>query len=71
MQKVLDKSQLTDQLLLRPALHSKQAKEDWTPYLGQIEQKISQLGGLERPEEFHRQVGEEQGKYIVDGEEPL
>jgi len=44
---------------------------NWTPYLNQIEQKIEQLGGLERPENFERKVGEEQGKYIVDGEEPL
>jgi hypothetical protein len=39
--------------------------------ISQIEQKIDQLGGLERPEGFERKVGEEQGKYIVDGEEPL
>jgi very-short-patch-repair endonuclease len=50
---------------------SKQVKDDWTPYLGQIEQKISQLGGLESPESFERKVGEGQGKYIVDYEEPL
>ncbi len=50
---------------------TKQVKDDWTPYLGQIEQKIEQLGGLESPEKFERKVGEEQGKYIIDGEEPL
>jgi len=50
---------------------TKQVKDNWTPYLNQIEQKIEQLGGLESPERFERKVGEEQGKYIVDGEEPL
>ena len=50
---------------------TRQVKDDWSPYLGQIEQKIGQLGGLEGPENFERKVGEEQGKYIVDGEEPL
>lgn len=48
-----------------------QVKDDWTPYLSQIEQKIGQLGGLENPKNFERKVGEEQGKYIVDGEEPF
>jgi very-short-patch-repair endonuclease len=46
-------------------------KDDWTPYLTQIQAKIEQLGGLESPEDFHRKVGEEQAGYIVDGEEPL
>jgi very-short-patch-repair endonuclease len=50
---------------------SKQVKDNWTPYLRQIEQKIEQLGGLEAPQDFVRKVGEEQAKYIVDGEEPL
>ena len=50
---------------------TKQVKDNWIPYLSQIEQKIEQLGGLESPEKFERKVGEEQGKYIVDGEEPL
>jgi very-short-patch-repair endonuclease len=50
---------------------TKQVKDDWTPYLKQIEKKIEQLGGLENPEYFERKVGQEQGKYIVDGEEPL
>ena len=50
---------------------SKQVKDDWTPYLSQIERKISQLGGVESPELFERKVGDEQGKYIIDGEDPL
>ncbi len=50
---------------------SKQVKDNWIPYLGQIEQKIEQLGGLENPQDFESKVGKEQGKYIVDGEEPL
>ena len=50
---------------------TKQVKDDWTPYLGQIQKAIEQLGGMEEPENFERKVGEEQGKYIVDGEEPL
>jgi very-short-patch-repair endonuclease len=50
---------------------TKQIKDDLSPYLTQIEQKIEQLGGLEKPENFIRKVGEEQGKYIVDGEEPI
>jgi very-short-patch-repair endonuclease len=49
----------------------RQVKEDWTPYLAQIQQAIDKLGGVEPPEEFRRKVGDEQGKYIVDGEEPL
>ena len=48
----------------------RQVKDDWTPYLAQIQTKIKQLGGQESPKEFSRKVGEEQGKYIVDGEEP-
>jgi very-short-patch-repair endonuclease len=50
---------------------TKQVKDDWTPYLAQIQKAIEQLGGLEEPEKFERKVGEEQGKYIVDGEEPF
>lgn len=50
---------------------STQVKDDWTPYLGQIVKVIAQLGGVEEPEKYQRKVGEEQGKYIVDGEEPL
>ena len=50
---------------------SKQVKDNWTPYLGQIQTAISQLGGVEEPEKYERKVGEEQGNYIVDGEEPL
>ncbi|MBK8421785.1 DUF559 domain-containing protein [Candidatus Villigracilis saccharophilus] len=55
------------------ALHytTKQVKDNWTPYLSQIEQKIAQLGGLENPENFERKVGDDQGKYITDSEEPL
>ena len=50
---------------------TKQVKDDWTPYLKQIQQKIEHLGGIEEPKKFKRKVSEEQGKYIVDGEEPL
>ena len=50
---------------------TKQVRDDWTPYLKQIEQKIEQLGGMEEPENFERKVSKAQNKYIVDGEEPL
>jgi very-short-patch-repair endonuclease len=50
---------------------TKQVKDNWTPYLSQIQKAIGQLGGVEEPEKFERKVGEEQGKYIVDSEEPL
>lgn len=50
---------------------TKQVKDDWIPYLGQIQKAIEQLGGVEAPEKFERRVGEEQGGYIIDGEEPL
>lgn len=50
---------------------SKQVKDDWTPYLGQIQKVIDQLGGVEEPEKFERRVGDEKGRYIIDGEEPL
>ncbi len=50
---------------------TKQVKDNWTPYLGQIHKAIEQLGGVEGPENFERKVGEEQGKYIIDGEKPL
>ena len=50
---------------------TKQVKDNWTPFIGQIQKAIDQLGGVEEPENFERKVGEEQGKYIVDGEEPL
>ena len=50
---------------------SRQVKEDWTPYLAQIKQKVEQLGGPEKPESFSRKVREERGAYIVDGEEPF
>lgn len=49
----------------------RQVKDNWTPYLSQIETAIDQLGGAEAPEKFVRRIGEEQGKYIIDGEEPL
>lgn len=49
----------------------RQVKDDWRPYLTQIQKAIDQLGGVEAPEKYIRKVGEKQGKYIVDGEEPL
>jgi hypothetical protein len=49
----------------------RQIKDDWTPYLSQIEKAIDQLGGVETPEEFKSKVGEESDKYIIDGEEPF
>jgi hypothetical protein len=50
---------------------TKQVKDDGTKYMPQIQGMIEQLGGVEVPEKFERKVGDEQGKYIVDGEEPL
>lgn len=50
---------------------TKQVRDDWTPYLSQIQKALDQLGGVENPQKFERKVEEEQGKYIVDGEEPL
>jgi hypothetical protein len=50
---------------------TKQVKDDWNRYLPQIQEMIEQLGGVQEPKEFKRKVGETQGKYIVDGEEPL
>ncbi len=50
---------------------TKQVKDDWTPYLAQIQTVIKQLGGLEEPRYFERNARVQQGKYIVDGEEPL
>ncbi len=50
---------------------TRQVRDDWTPYLSQIRRVIDQLGGVEAPEKYERKVTEEQGKYIVDGEEPL
>jgi very-short-patch-repair endonuclease len=49
----------------------RQVKDDWTPYLNQIRQKIEQLGGVEEPKNFKRKIGEQQARYIFDGEEPL
>jgi very-short-patch-repair endonuclease len=48
-----------------------QVKDDWIPYLSQINRVIDQLGGNENPENYTRVVSEEKGKYIVDGEDPL
>jgi very-short-patch-repair endonuclease len=50
---------------------TKQVKDDWTPYLSQIQAVIDQLGGVEMPEKYVRKIGDVHGKYIVDGEEPL
>jgi very-short-patch-repair endonuclease len=50
---------------------TKQVKEDWTPYLAQIQKVIDQLGGQEAPDQFRRKVSDRQGTYIIDGEEPL
>lgn len=50
---------------------SSQVKDDWTPYLAQIQAVIEQLGGVEVPEKYERRVEEGQAKYIVDAEEPL
>ena len=47
---------------------SKQVKDDWTPYLAQIQKAIDKLGGVEAPEKLERKVSEEQSKYIIDGE---
>lgn len=49
----------------------RQVKDNWTPYLSQIQAVIDQLGGVEVPEKYERKVKDLQGKYIVDGEEPL
>jgi very-short-patch-repair endonuclease len=49
----------------------RQVKDDWIPYLKQIQQKIEQLGGVEEPKDFKRKISEERASYIVDGEEPL
>ena len=48
-----------------------QINDEAVSYLSQIKKAIDQLGGVEVPEKYERKVGEEQGKYIVDGEEPL
>lgn len=49
----------------------RQVKDNWTPYLAQIQTVIDQLGGVEEPANFARQIGEGRNSYIVDGEEPL
>lgn len=48
-----------------------QVKDDWTPYLAQIQKVIDQLGGVEIPEKYSPKVSEEKGEYITDYEEPL
>ena len=48
-----------------------QVKDDWTPYLAQIQKAIDQLGGVEEPAKYERKIEEAQGTYIIDGEEPL
>lgn len=50
---------------------TKQVRDVWAPYLSQIQKAIDQLGGVEAPERYERKVSEAQGRYIVDGEEPL
>lgn len=50
---------------------TRHVKDNWNKFLPQIRGFIQQLGGAEEPENFVRKVGEEQGKYIIDGEEPL
>lgn len=49
----------------------RQVKDNWTPYLSQIQAVIEQLGGVEVPGKYERKVEDMQGKYIIDGEEPL
>ncbi len=48
---------------------SKQIREEQTPYLAQIQDEIHQLGGLEKPEDFSRKIGEEAAEYLVDDDE--
>jgi very-short-patch-repair endonuclease len=48
---------------------SKQIRDEQTPYLAQIQAEISQLGGLESPNEFCRKIGEEAAEYLVDEDE--
>ncbi len=50
---------------------TKQVNDEHTPYLPQIKKAIKQLGGVQEPEKYERKAGGEQGKYIVDGEEPF
>ena len=49
----------------------RQVRDNWTPYLSQIQRVIDQLGGVDAPEHYERKISEVQGKYIIDGEEPL
>ncbi len=48
---------------------SKQIREEKMPYLAQIQDEIVQLGGLEKPEDFSRKIGEEDAEYLVDDDE--
>lgn len=50
---------------------TRQVNDNWSPYLAQIQTAINQLGGIEAPEKYGRKVGEQRGRYIVDGEDPL
>ena len=50
---------------------TKQIKDNWTSYLAQIETIIEKLGGLERPEDFSKKIGEEQAEYLVDNDEDI
>jgi very-short-patch-repair endonuclease len=48
---------------------SRQIRDGKVPYMAQIQTKIAQLGGLERPEEFTRKIGEEAAEYLVDDDD--
>lgn len=50
---------------------TRQVKEGPSEYLEQIKRKIKQLGGVQAPQDFKRNVAEGHGKYIIDGEEPF
>ncbi len=50
---------------------TRQVKDDWTPYLAQIQKVVDQLGGTQEPGKYKRKVSEDRGKYIANGEEPL
>lgn len=45
---------------------SKQIRDERIPYLAQIQAEIDQLGGPEKPEKFHRKIGEEVAEYVID-----
>ncbi len=40
-------------------------------WIGQVKKVIGQLGGVEALERFERKVGEEQGEFIIEEDEPL